>query len=122
MDDFGTGFSSMAQLKRIPIDTLKIDMSFVIGLADEPADQAIVEAIVHLGESFGLDLVAEGVENQRGHGRAHPPRLHPGPGLPAGQADARPPTSTRCCGGAASTSPRSEPGSARPVRPTARPG
>ena len=63
MDDFGTGFSSMAQLKRIPIDTLKIDMSFVIGLAEEPADQAIVEAIVHLGESFGLDLVAEGVEN-----------------------------------------------------------
>jgi EAL domain-containing protein (putative c-di-GMP-specific phosphodiesterase class I) len=63
MDDFGTGFSSMAQLKRIPIDTLKIDMSFVIGLAQEPADQAIVEAIVHLGEAFGLDLVAEGVEN-----------------------------------------------------------
>jgi len=63
MDDFGTGFSSMAQLKRIPIDTLKIDMSFVIGLANDPADQAIVEAIVHLGESFGLDLVAEGVEN-----------------------------------------------------------
>ncbi|MGH8997468.1 MAG: putative bifunctional diguanylate cyclase/phosphodiesterase, partial [Acidimicrobiales bacterium] len=65
LDDFGTGFSSMAQLKRIPIDTLKIDMSFVIGLADEPGDQAIVEAIVHLGESFGLDLVAEGVENRR---------------------------------------------------------
>ncbi len=63
LDDFGTGFSSMAQLKRIPIDTLKIDMSFVIGLAEDPADQAIVEAIVHLGESFGLDLVAEGVEN-----------------------------------------------------------
>ena len=64
MDDFGTGFSSMAQLKRIPIDTLKIDMSFVIGLAHDQADQAIVEAIVHLGEAFGLDLVAEGVENQ----------------------------------------------------------
>jgi len=64
MDDFGTGFSSMAQLKRIPIDTLKIDMSFVIGLAQDQADQAIVEAIVHLGEAFGLDLVAEGVENQ----------------------------------------------------------
>jgi EAL domain-containing protein (putative c-di-GMP-specific phosphodiesterase class I) len=65
MDDFGTGFSSMAQLKRIPIDTLKIDMSFVIGLAQDQADQAIVEAIVHLGEAFGLDLVAEGVENQQ---------------------------------------------------------
>ncbi len=64
MDDFGTGFSSMAQLKRIPIDTLKIDMSFVIGLAEDQGDQAIVEAIVHLGESFGLDLVAEGVENE----------------------------------------------------------
>jgi EAL domain-containing protein (putative c-di-GMP-specific phosphodiesterase class I) len=55
----------MAQLKRIPIDTLKIDMSFVIGLAQDQADQAIVEAIVHLGEAFGLDLVAEGVENQQ---------------------------------------------------------
>src|SRR5579875_117428 len=65
LDDFGTGFSSMAQLKRIPIDTLKIDMSFVNGLADAPSDQAIVEAIVHLGESFGLVLVAEGVEKRR---------------------------------------------------------
>jgi diguanylate cyclase (GGDEF)-like protein len=64
LDDFGTGFSSMAQLKRIPIDTLKIDMSFVIGLAKDPADQAIVESIIHLGEAFGLDLVAEGVENR----------------------------------------------------------
>ncbi|MGH9044875.1 MAG: putative bifunctional diguanylate cyclase/phosphodiesterase [Acidimicrobiales bacterium] len=63
MDDFGTGFSSMAQLKRIPIDTLKIDMGFVIGLAKDPADQAIVEAIVHLAEAFGLEVVAEGVED-----------------------------------------------------------
>jgi len=62
LDDFGTGFSSMAQLKRLPINTLKVDMSFVIGLAKDPADQAIVESIVHLSEAFGLDLVAEGVE------------------------------------------------------------
>ncbi len=88
MDDFGTGFSSMAQLKRIPIDTLKIDMSFVIGLAEDQADQAIVEAIVHLGEAFGLDLVAEGVENQRGHGRAGPAGLPTGPGVPSGEAHA----------------------------------
>jgi EAL domain-containing protein (putative c-di-GMP-specific phosphodiesterase class I) len=63
LDDFGTGFSSMTQLKRLPINTLKVDMSFVIGLAKDPADQAIVESIVHLSEAFGLDLVGEGVES-----------------------------------------------------------
>jgi diguanylate cyclase (GGDEF)-like protein len=63
LDDFGTGFSSMTQLKRLPINTLKVDMSFVIGLAKDPADQAIVESIVHLSEAFGLELVGEGVES-----------------------------------------------------------
>jgi diguanylate cyclase (GGDEF)-like protein len=64
LDDFGTGFSSMTQLKRLPINTLKVDMSFVIGLANDPADQAIVESIAHLSEAFGLDLVGEGVETR----------------------------------------------------------
>src|ERR1700728_2259437 len=63
LDDFGTGFSSMTLLKRLPINTLKVDMSFVIGLAKDPADQAIVESIVDLSEAFGLNLVGEGVES-----------------------------------------------------------
>jgi diguanylate cyclase (GGDEF)-like protein len=62
IDDFGTGFSSMAQLKRLPVDTLKVDRSFVTGLGTDPGDRAIVESIVRLAEAFSLDLVAEGVE------------------------------------------------------------
>jgi len=62
IDDFGTGFSSMTQLKHLPVNTLKIDTSFVSGIAGDPTDQAIVESIIRLGEAFGLDLVAEGVE------------------------------------------------------------
>jgi EAL domain-containing protein (putative c-di-GMP-specific phosphodiesterase class I) len=62
IDDFGTGFSSMAQLKRLPVDTLKVDQSFVSGLGIDPGDRAIVDSIVRLAESFGLELVAEGVE------------------------------------------------------------
>lgn len=62
IDDFGTGFSSMAQLKRLPIDTIKIDRGFVSGLGRDPADAAIIDSIVRLSTAFGLELVAEGVE------------------------------------------------------------
>lgn len=62
IDDFGTGHSSMTQLKQLPVDVLKVDMTFVDGLADDPTDQAIVAAIVGLGRALGLDVVAEGVE------------------------------------------------------------
>ena len=62
MDDFGTGFSSMSQLKRLPVDTLKIDQTFVAGLGADGGDRAIVDATVRLATSFGLDVVAEGVE------------------------------------------------------------
>jgi EAL domain-containing protein (putative c-di-GMP-specific phosphodiesterase class I) len=62
MDDFGTGYSSISNLRRTPLHVLKIDRSFVVGLGQVDTDTAIVESIIHLGHSFGLDVVAEGVE------------------------------------------------------------
>lgn len=65
LDDFGTGLSSLSYVKRLPLDFLKVDQSFVSGLGADAADYAIVEAIVQLARALRLRVVAEGVEEAR---------------------------------------------------------
>jgi diguanylate cyclase (GGDEF)-like protein len=62
IDDFGTGYSSLSYLKHFPVDTLKIDRSFIREAATNPADAAIISAIVAMGHALGLRIVGEGVE------------------------------------------------------------
>jgi diguanylate cyclase (GGDEF)-like protein len=62
IDDFGTGHSSLARLRRLPVEVLKVDRSFIDGLGTEPEDSAVVAAILSLAHAMGLHVIAEGVE------------------------------------------------------------
>jgi EAL domain-containing protein (putative c-di-GMP-specific phosphodiesterase class I) len=62
IDDFGTGYSSMSLMKQFPIDTIKIDRSFVRDLPSDSEDRAIAQAIIGMGKALGMTVVAEGVE------------------------------------------------------------
>ena len=81
LDDFGTGQASLASLKELPLDEIKIDRSFITGMADDDGDAVIVRSTIDLARNLGLDVVAEGVESEdvlRGAGRA---ALRQRPGL-----------------------------------------
>ena len=73
IDDFGTGYSSMSLMKQFPIDTIKVDRSFVRDLAHDTEDQAIAQAIISMGKALGMTVIAEGVETveQRDFLRLH---------------------------------------------------
>jgi EAL domain-containing protein (putative c-di-GMP-specific phosphodiesterase class I) len=64
IDDFGLGYSSLASLKQFPLNTIKIDRSFIRDLASGPADKALTEAIIAMGRTLSLTVVAQGVETK----------------------------------------------------------
>ena len=62
IDDFGTGYSSLAYLQQLPVDTLKIDRTFISAMSDSPESGALIRTLVQLGKSLGLETLAEGIE------------------------------------------------------------
>src|SRR5690349_22625533 len=64
LDDFGTGYSSLTWLQSVPADIVKLDRSFVAGLAGDPGKAAIISAVLWLARSLGMSVIAEGVEEE----------------------------------------------------------
>lgn len=63
LDHFGSGYSSLRQLQNLPLDTLKIDSSFIAGMTQQPRDKVIIKAIIQLSKTLDIDVVAQGVED-----------------------------------------------------------
>ena len=71
LDDFGTGFSSLSYLKKFPIDTLKIDKSFINTVVSDSVTRVITESIVHMVKALGFESIAEGVEDEQQYKYLH---------------------------------------------------
>jgi EAL domain-containing protein (putative c-di-GMP-specific phosphodiesterase class I) len=89
LDDFGTGFSGLSHLRRVPVDGVKIDRSFIADMQRDPDDLALTTAIIAMAHSLGITVVAEGVEKEGAVQHAARTRLRPGAGLLAGLPDER---------------------------------
>ena len=88
IDDFGTGYSSLEQLRRMPVDIVKVDRSFVSGMSADSTDRELVAAVVGMGRALNLSVVAEGIETRRAGRGAARARLQRRPGLPVRAAAA----------------------------------
>lgn len=94
LDDFGTGYSSLAHLRALPFDRIKIDKSFVTSIIDNPESAAIVNAITRLGDSLGLPVTAEGIEDAAIEERLRQLGCHKGQGWHFGKPTSIPHTRT----------------------------
>jgi diguanylate cyclase (GGDEF)-like protein len=94
LDDFGSGYSSLGYLSQLPIGILKIDRSFVEGIDEGPEEGAVAQAIIHLGHTLGLEIIAEGIETSAQLAELTARGCHQGQGFLLGRPKAPEPTAT----------------------------